>query len=391
MAMNEIGFQQSATFINAVVKQATGQESLAPTNENEFVSVAQVALKQGYEPFMNAISAVLNRTIFAVRPYNRKFAGINVDEQRYGAITRKISYIDAEWEEDNKFDLVDGQSLDHYVVKKPKVIQLNFYGEDIVGDFITIPTEQIDLAVTGSAQFGEFIAGVMQNLSDRIEQKHEATARATIRNLVAGVMAENDSDRVIHLLTEYNAKTGLSLTAQTVYQPENFPAFIKWANSRIATLSDLMSERSVKFHTNLTGKPVMRHTPVADQKVYLFKPFEEEIKSMALSGLYHDSYIKLADFEGVAYWQSIDSPMSISSKPVYLKPDGTLENAANAVTTNVLLGVIFDRDALGYTTVKHTLATTPLNARGLYYNEWYHFTDKYWNDFTENSIVLLLD
>lgn len=389
MAMNEIGFNQVSQFLNEMLSEATGEKAIAPADEKEFVSVATTILKQGYEPFMSSLSAILSRTIFSVRPYNRKFAGINVSEERYGAIVRKVSYIDAKFEDDAKFDLVDGQSQDHYEVKKPKVVQLNFYGETIVGDHISIPTEQIDMAVTGSAQFAEFISGVMQNISDRIEQKHEATARSTIRNFVAGKIAKGEEDEVIHVLTEYNDKTGLSLDAQTVYQPENYPSFVKWLNARIATLSELMTERSVKFHTNITDKEVMRHTPLAMQKIYLYKPFQEEIKSMALSGLYHDSYINLADFEGVNYWQSIESPMEIDSNCTYLQEDGTLVEG-NA-KTDKLLGVIFDRDALGYTVVKHTIATTPLNAKGLYYNTWYHFTDKYWNDFTENGIVLLLD
>lgn len=390
MAMNEIGFVQSAGFLNAIVSQATGQEQIAPTNEKDFVSVAQTALKNGYEPFLNALSAVLNRTIFAVRPYSAKFTGIFVDEDRYGAITRKVSYIDNEFEDDQKLDLVDGQSIDHYKVKKPKVIQVNFYGATVVQDHISIPTEQLDLALTGSAQFGEFISGVMTNISDRMEQKHEEAARATLRNFVAGKIAIG-GESVIHVLTEYNQKTGLNLDAQTVYQPENYTPFIKWLNARIATLSEMMTERSVKYHVNLTGKPVMRHTPVEMQKIYLFKPFEEEIKSMALSGLYHDSYIKLSDFDGINYWQSIDSPMSISSKPVYLKPDGTLEESNDTVATDKLLGVIFDKDALGICTRKHTVASTPLNAAGLYYNEFWHFTDSYWNDFMENGAILLLD
>ena len=390
MAMNDIGFEQSSAFLNAIIEQATGQSQIAPSNENEFVSVAQTALKTGYESFMNALSAVMNRTIFSVRPYNRKFAGLFVDENRYGMITRKVSYIDNTFEDDDKFDLIDGESVDHYQIKKPKVVQVNFYGADIVQDHISIPTEQIDIALTGSSQFAEFISGVMQNINDRIEQKHEASARATLRNFIAGKLAIG-GESVIHVLTEYNRKTGLSLTAQTVYQPENYSAFIKWLNARVATISEMMTERTVKYHVNLDGKPVMRHTPVADQKVYLFKPFEEEIKSMALSGLYNDSYIKLADFEGVNFWQSVDSPMSISSKPVYLKTDGTLQNAAEAVETDALLGVIFDRDAMGITTVKHTIATTPLNARGLYYNTYWHFTDQYWNDYMENAVVLLLD
>ena len=127
------------------------------------------------------------------------------------------------------------------------------------------------------------------------------------------------------------------------------------------------------------------------QNVYMLSEFLAEIKSMALSGIYNDGYLKIADVEGVDYWQDIQTPMSINSTPVYLQADGTLTSPAQPVVEDALLGVLFDEDALGYTVVKHTIATTPLNAKGLYYNMFYHFTDRFWNDFTENGIVLLLD
>ena len=87
MAVNDLTFTQAATVLNSIVKQATGQTAQLPTNTAEFVSVAQTALKAGYDPVLNAISQVLSRTIFSIRPYNRKFAGLQVDNQKFGNIT----------------------------------------------------------------------------------------------------------------------------------------------------------------------------------------------------------------------------------------------------------------------------------------------------------------
>lgn len=389
MARNDLTFEQLSTVLNSIVEQATGEASITPTDESSFVTVAQTALKAGYDPLMSAISQVLSRTIFSIRPYNRKFKGIQVTNQRFGAITRKLQIVDDDWKNDVKFELVDGQSVDHYTVNKPDVLQTNFYGANVFMDYITIFTEQLDNAFSGSAQFGEFISMLMTNMSNRIEQAHENLARRTIANFVAGKISANDN--VIHLLTEYNAKTGLSLTSTTLYQPDNFPAFVKWLNARVETLSGLMENRASLYHINVTGKTVMRHTPKKLQKVYMLNEFLAEIKSMALSGIYNDGYLKIADVEGVDYWQSIKAPMSLNSTPVYLKADGTLTSPVSPVTETALLGVLFDEEALGYTVIKHTVATTPLNAKGLYYNMYYHFTDRFWNDFTENGIVLLLD
>lgn len=389
MARNDLTFEQLSTVLNSIVEQATGESQITPTDESSFVTVAQVALKAGYDPLMSAISQVLSRTIFSIRPYNRKFKGIQVTNQRFGAITRKLQIVDDDWKNDVKFELVDGQSVDHYTVNKPDVLQTNFYGANVFMDYITIFTEQLDNAFSGSAQFGEFISMLMTNMSNRIEQAHENLARRTIANFIAGKIEADDN--VVHLLTEYNAKTGLSLTATTVYQPDNFPAFVKWLNARVETLSGLMENRTSIFHINVTGKTVMRHTPKRLQKIYLNNEFLAEIKSMALSGIYNDNYLKIADVEGVDYWQAIDSPMEINSTPVYLQADGTLTSPVAPVNETALLGVMFDEEALGYTVIKHTVATTPLNAKGLYYNMYYHFTDRFWNDFTENGIVLLLD
>lgn len=398
MAVNDLTFNQLSTVLNSIVEQATGESQLTPTDEASFVTVAQVGLKAGYDPLMIAISQVLSRTIFSIRPYNRKFKGIQATNQRFGAITRKLQIVDDDWKNDVKFELVDGQSVDHYQVNKPDVLQTNFYGANVFMDHITIYTEQLDNAFSGSAQFGEFISMLMTNMSNRIEQAHENLARATIANFIAGKISANNN--VIHLLTEYNAKTGLSLTKTTLYQPDNFPSFIKWLNARVETISSMMENRTSIYHINVTAYPegsgtkdktVMRHTPKRMQKIYLLSEFLAEIKSMALSGIYNDNYLKIADVEGVDYWQSIQTPMSLNSTPVYLQPSGALTSPADPVNETDLLGVLFDEDALGYTVIKHTVATTPLNAKGLYYNMFYHFTDRFWNDFTENGVVLLLD
>ena len=106
--VNDLTFNQLATVLNTIVEQATGVQSLTPTDESSFVTVAQVGLKAGYDPLMTAISQVLSKTIFSIRPYNRKFQGIQATNQRFGAITRKLQIVDDDWKNDVKFQLVDG-------------------------------------------------------------------------------------------------------------------------------------------------------------------------------------------------------------------------------------------------------------------------------------------
>ena len=161
--------------------------------------------------------------------------------------------------------------------------------------------------------------------------------------------------------------------------------------SRIATLTELMTERSQLFHTNITGKTINRHTPLQRQRVYLYAPARFNIESMSLANTYNYNFLKMAYNETVNYWQSIQSPSKIKVKPSYLKADGTITTPEAALEQDDIFGVIFDEEALGYTVMNQWSATTPFNAKGGYSNVFFHFTDRFWNDFTENGLVLLLD
>ena len=390
MSVNTMSFEDASAILNNIRKQVTGESSIAPVTTADFVSVATTLLQAGYDPVLSAITQMVSRTIFSIRPYNRKFGGLKMDEEQWGAIVRKLSIADKDFDNDVRFQLVDGQSIDHYEVNKPNILQTNFYGQNVFEKNYTVFKDQLDNAFSGPAEFGRFMSMVVQNISDMIEQAHESIARMTIGNFVGGkVVASNG---VVHLLTEYNAETGITppLTATTVYDPANFGDFMKWMFARIATLTALMTERSQEFQINVTGKEISRHTPFDMQKVYIYAPLMNEMKSRVLSGTFHPDFIDYADVEAVNYWQSIETPMELEVTPSYMLTDGTITTAA-AQTINNLVGVIFDRDALGYTTVNNWSATTPLNAKGGYWNTFHHFTERWYNDFTEKGIVLLLD
>ena len=388
MSVNTMSFEDASAILNNIRQQVTGEASLAPVNTADFVSVGTTLLQSGYDPVLNAITQMVTKTIFSIRPYSRKFGGIKVDSEMWGSIVRKLAVADKAWEANEEFDLVDGQSIDHYKVSKPDVLELKFYGAEDFAKHYTIFKDQLNNAFTGVAEFSRFMSMVVQNVSDMIEQNFESVARMVIANYVGGKKVANNG--VIHLLTEYNAETGLSLTTTTVFAPANFGDFMKWVYARIATLTSLMTERSTEFQINVTGKPITRHTPFEYQKVYLYAKLLNDMNARVLADTFHYDFIEYADVEAVNYWQSIETPMSIDVTPNYLDTDGSIKTGAEQNITN-LVGVIFDREALGYTVMNEWSATTPLNASGGYWNTFYHFLMKWWVDYSEKGIILLLD
>lgn len=395
MPANDLTFTQIATVLNSIQNQATGKAGLVATSTSDFVAVAQKTLKVGYDPVMKAISQVLSRTIFSNRPYSAKFRGLRVDQQRYGNHVRKLQMLDTDFDDDERIPLVDGNSVDQYAIQKPKVVQTNFYGVTAYEKFITIFRDQLDTAFSSPDEFAAFLSMVMQNANDQIEQAHENTARATVTNLAAGCIHLGAS-QYVKLVTEYNNRLGLSGETALKWDAikadsAKFESFAKFAFAYLDTMCKMMTERSSKYHCDLSStEQVMRHTPYNRMKAYLLTSELSQVRTNVFSSIYNPEYLKLIDNEEVSFWQSIDAPSNIKvTASVYKKLDGTIEKAT--VENTNLLGVIFDEEAAGYTTVNEWSASTPFNAAGGYTNLYWHFTDRYWNDFTENCVAITLD
>lgn len=407
-SVNDMVVNQAGTILTSLVQQATGQTVIMPTNSTEFVSVATTALKMGVDPIINAMSQMWGRTIFSQRPYSRRFNGLEMDMTRWGNATRKMSVADKPVEDDARFtwpvgynaDQIpasgDGKSVDMYAMNKPDILQTNFYGQSVYENSYTIFRDNLDTAFTSPEEFMRFVSMVGQNRADKLEQYRETVGRGLLANYAGALLAEAQDSRVIHLLTEYNTLTDQQLTAQTVYQPDNFTPFMRWVYSRVRSLMELMRERSQMFQTVVNAKPVMRHTPPDRLKLYMYAPAMEMIKAMVAAETFHDDLIRYTDYESVTFWQSIEKPDSISVNPVYTGMDGSVitkvgANASAGIEQAGIFGIMFDEDALGYAQVNAWNQLTPFNAKGGYWNDFDHVNFRTMQDMTEKGIILLLD
>lgn len=402
MPTNTMTFNQVATLLNSIQQQATGQASLTATNTSDFVSVANTVLQTGMDPVMNAINQVLTRTIFSIRPYSRKFGIVEVPESAYGNHVRKLNIADKAVQDDDRYKWPvaydagqvppsgDGQSVDQQIISKPVILQTNFYGQNVFQDSYTLFKDQIECAFKGPDELGSFVSMVVQNMVDKLEQCRENMGRACVANFIGGLIDEADPLRVVHLLTEYNTATGLSLTAQTVMQPANFRGFIQWAFAKILSVSEYMTERSQVFQTIVNSLPIMRHTPKYRQKLMMFAPAATEVATMALANTYHEELVRLGGYETVNFWQSIGTPDSISVTPGRIGTNGAVVTGS-PVAQGAIFAVLFDEEALGYATTQQWSSPAPFNARGGYTSIWLHETQRLWNDHTEKGVVFLLD
>lgn len=400
MAINQLGFEQSATLIAALHTQVTGQASITPTDTASFVSMAQATLQAGYEPVLNAISQVLGRTLIAVRPYSRKFKGLEMSSERWGGITRKINFgekaldpyvaLDPDAIGDPTFSLTDGDSIDQYTVKKPEVLQTVYVGQAVYESSYTIFEKQLSTAFRSPEEFGAFMSGLMTHFSNEREQYLESLSRAILCNLIGAKKVLDSAGvdlQIIDLLAEYNTATGQSLTVTTVKLPANYPAFCKWAYAYIQHVSELFTERTEMYQRPLTNYHIMRHTPKADQRLFMDADFLAHMTAEVLADTYHDNFLRYSEVEAVNFWQAAKDPNEVNVKPVYLNADCEFVNATDPVLVEGIVGVLMDRDAAGYNLADDELVASPYNAKGQYYNLYNHVRIQLQNDLTEKAVV----
>ena len=392
-------FQDISAVLAEINKAATGQDPFSDIiDTSSFVSVAEATLRTGHDNLMKAISQVFTRTIFAVRPYRAQMLGLEKDGSAWGNHVRKINYLDNDPLRDTTYSLPTngtdgGDSVDQWIVMRPKVLQTNYYGQTNYARMYTQGLIQLNSAFQGPDQLAEFWGGMATHMANQIEQDRENLARMLVVNRMAGTPSTAPS-AVIYLLDEYNEETGLELTATTVFQPDNFPDFARYAFARINDVSDMLRARTINWHQNWnksgTKYNFMRHTPYDRQHLYLSSRLQRQIGARVLADTFNSGMLQYREMELVPYWQTPDERETVQVKPITT----TTEGAAQPMGTNVglanIVGVLFDDDAIGYTPIDSQVLATPVNARSRYVNFWYHYGWRWFNDFTENAVVFLL-
>lgn len=401
MGVNSLSFQQCSTVLTSLVKQATGRDVVVSTTP-DFISVAQTALSLPKDIIYNTLSDVLARTIFSNRPYDSRFTGLEKDLPTWGGYMRKLAIVEDDWDDSKAYawpvaydssqsghETGDGYSVDQYVIKKRKVQQTNFIGQSVFQDHYTIFDEQLETSFRGPDEFGSFLAMMTTYMNNKIELAKDGLATGLVSNLIATLLVENNSARVVKLLTEYNNATGGSYTSTSIFLPDNYPAFMKWCYGRIAAIANKFRAMSTKYQTIVNSQSIARHTPYDKQKLYILDDERFQMESRVLADTFHDNYLSLADVESVPFWQGIDTPDKIICKPTYTNTSGVVTTAGSAKTQTGVFALLFDTDAAGWAMV-HQNVFPARNGAGEYTNMWYNMRLRCFQDNTEKACVFLL-
>lgn len=390
--------------VNAMSAEMFGMNgTITAIDTSTFATVGEKMLRSGYTNTYNALGVILGRTVYAVRRYNGKYKLIMRTPAEWGGRTRKISFyakpmdVSTNYNTDiNGSQLVDGASIDPWVISKKYPLEISFVGAKTIQLDYTRFVSQIKFAMSSERAFADFVSAMLVEIANDLETKVEAENRLMILNAIGATYNVGNTRQAVDLTAAFNAKYGTNYNANdlmTTYLAD-FVAFFVW---RLESDMELMRERNELFHiypaqNDDSGNALVltRHTPPEARKLILYMPLLRDEAKNVFPSLFNTSELRIENFEGVEYWQNPNDPMSVSVTPNQLNTTNGESETGNAVALSNVVGLLFDRDALA-TEIKHeSVYTTPVNPRGEYINTSHHYTMNYLLDQTENMVLYYL-
>lgn len=380
---------QIYSLLNSVNQQSEGKIDITVVDTASFVAMGDAVLSSSTntEPFLNSLCQLIYRDVVEGRAYKSPLRSLMKGTAEWGAIVRKVAVDMPELEEEKAVPLTDGQSVDQYTVKLPKVHQWLFVSRTPYSAFVTIQRVWLKEAFKSEAAMESFIATVFLKIQNRLELSIENLTKMAIANYI-GIAKANQT---FNLVSMYNAEKGLTDTGavQTGITAMHNADFMRWAVGIIKEVMSNLSSMSVLY--NYEGQE--RFTPYAEQHLMMLSRFKTQLETTALYGAFNEEYVNIVQKEIVPHWQGKGTtPMNFAKQSkidVKARVPGS-ELSSEKQIENVV-AVLFDNEAVGAYRQIEEVATTPLNARGLYTNTFFHEQQLWFNAVDENFVVFTLN
>lgn len=381
---------QIYTIVNEVNAEAFGTDAIDVIDAQGLVSLGDAVLSSttNTEAFLNTLIQRIGRTIISFRQYRNKLSDMVVNDFEYGAILQKIRVHLTDAETDPAYALTDGQSVDPWTINKPDVEQKLFVTRTPYMFSVTIARKQLKEAFLSESAMGAFIGAVFGQVRNSIEVSLENLGRACIANMIGEFTPATPSggtattlNHEVALCTLYNTARGYNEGDAGYVNDTNAmfdEAFMRFAVQTMKTYSDNMTDMSTLYNDG----EIETFTPREDQRLKVLASFERALETVVQYSAFNEEMVRLNAFSTLNFWQS-------AKDPSYIKVERASDGAQ--VNKTHIVGVLFDRDALGMYKKDEDVLTTPVNAKGMYYNTFYHQLELWFNDTSENFVYFTLN
>lgn len=378
--------------MNEVTEEILGEKGLVLEDLSNIVDIGtSIFDATKVDNYVRTLVDHIGKVVFVNRPYTGSVPSVLMDAWEFGSVLEKIQCDIPEATENESWELQDGTSYDPNIFYKPSV-SAKFFNSKVTFEIpVSITDRQVRESFDNATQLNSFISMIYNAIDKSMAIKTDALIMRTINAMTAstindefagGAGLSNASGvRAVNLLYLYNQKFTQTLTADEAITD---PDFIRFASYEMGLYKDRLAKISTLF--NIGGKE--RFTSADMLHFVLLSDFAKSADVYLQSDVYHNELTKLAGYETVAYWQGsgTDYAFDSTSKINVTVKDG---NTTATIETSGILGVMFDRDALGVSNLNRRV-TSNYNPKGEFTNNWFKADGSYFNDQNENFVVFFV-
>jgi hypothetical protein len=379
---NQIEVNQIYDLCNQIFQQMTGRTDIEAVDSASLVAMGNEVSNLGKNDlWLNTLARRIGLTIDSYRVYRNRFSDLYRTQVEWGALVQKLTVEmpDAVADDMYKVGQMNGQALDHYIINNPKAKQKIFDKETPYSFFITMQEKMLTEAFLNAGAMSSFVNQVFGKVQNKIEVVLEDLARVALVNMMCNLSTKQE----IKLVTLYNSKTGSTLNPQTALFD---PAFMRFAIGMMNNIASKLETMSVLFNTDGYD----RFTPKSEQRFYVLADFITQLETVVQYAAFNPQYVNKSVDIAVPYWQGVKEGDDINDIAVLSKVIGKVDSKVDKTIENVV-GVLFDREAIGTFRQEEKVLTTPVNARGAYYNTFWHEKQMWFNDMSENAVIFTLN
>lgn len=378
--------------VNSATAQALGKEGILKEDLSNVVDVGnEVIDARAVDNYVESLVNHIGRVVFDNRAYSTSIPSVMMDSWEFGSVMEKITADIPEAHENDTWALEDGKEYKQDTFYQPSVSAKFFNSKTTFEVPVSFTERQVKESFSNAEQLNGFISMIENAVSKSLTIKLDALIMRTLNNMTAETLVADLEDaegaldltqsgkKAINLLALYNEQVEEPITKEKALRT---PDFIRFASYIINLYADRVTKISTVF--NVGGKE--RFTPVEDLNVVLLSDFASASKVYLESDTYNNELVKLPNAETVPYWQGSGEGYAIgdvSKISVKTSADG------KHVTTDGILGVMFDKYALGVTNLDQRV-TTHYNAKAEFYNNFYKSDAGFFNDLNENFLVFFI-
>ena len=374
--------KQIYPLVNEATNEALGVEGLVQEDLGNIVEVGKAVFNaNAMDKYVKALVNRIGKIIFVNRVYEGSAPSVLMDGWEYGSVMQKVSMGLPEATENETWELVDGQSYDPHIFHAPKGVVAKYYNKYVTFEIDMSFTEnQLKMSFNSVTELNGFISMLYTQVENSMTVKLDELIRRTINNMIAETVHTNNGARAINLLTLYKSAypEDTAITAATAL---NNPDFIRFAAYIIKVTHGRMRTMSTVF--NEGNQP--RHTPTDMSHIVLLEDFASGADVFLQSNTFHDELSALPTAERVPYWQGSGTSYAFADvSKINVK---TAEG--NVVEQGGILGVMFDRWALGVANIERKV-TSQYTPNAEFFTNFYKYKAAYFNDFNENFVVFFV-